>query len=122
MARTLADINREIAALQKEAEAVRPREIKDVIQKIREAISFYGLTPDDLFGGVRRGRKAGAPDAASAARPGKRGRGKPAARKTSSPPKYRDPATGKTWTGRGKRPGWFVQALGAGKQPEELAA
>lgn len=23
--------------------------------------------------------------------------------------KYRDPATGKTWTGRGRRPAWFVE-------------
>ncbi len=25
----------------------------------------------------------------------------------ASLPKYRDPATGKTWSGRGKRPNWF---------------
>lgn len=25
----------------------------------------------------------------------------------ASLPKYRDPATGKTWSGRGKRPQWF---------------
>lgn len=27
--------------------------------------------------------------------------------KIPSAPKYRDPATGKTWSGKGKRPGWF---------------
>lgn len=26
---------------------------------------------------------------------------------TPSVPKYQDPATGKTWSGKGKRPGWF---------------
>lgn len=26
---------------------------------------------------------------------------------TPSVPKYRDPETGKTWSGKGKRPGWF---------------
>lgn len=31
-------------------------------------------------------------------------------------PKYRDPATGKTWTGRGKTPRWLV-----GKSLEEFA-
>lgn len=29
--------------------------------------------------------------------------------------KYKDPATGKTWVGRGKRPGWLVAGLAAGK-------
>lgn len=26
-------------------------------------------------------------------------------------PKYRDPATGKTWTGRGRPPAWFLTGL-----------
>lgn len=36
---------------------------------------------------------------------------KPATAKSNgngkSPPKYRDPDSGKTWTGKGKRPAWF---------------
>ncbi len=31
----------------------------------------------------------------------------PATAPAVSCPKYRDPETGKTWSGRGKRPGWF---------------
>jgi DNA-binding protein H-NS len=34
-------------------------------------------------------------------------------------PKYRDEA-GNTWTGRGKRPNWFLQALATGKTPQDL--
>lgn len=32
---------------------------------------------------------------------------KPAKQRVSGPVKYRDPVTGKTWTGRGKHPKWF---------------
>jgi DNA-binding protein H-NS len=54
----------------------------------------YGLTTDDLLP-RRRGRPAG-----SGAKTAK-------AEKTPYPPKYRDPKTGKTWSGRGRQPGWL---------------
>ncbi|MHB1271693.1 MAG: H-NS histone family protein [Rhodanobacter sp.] len=50
------------------------------------------------------------------------GRGK--AKRTSSPvaPKYRNPANpAQTWSGRGKRPHWFNDALKAGKKEKDLA-
>jgi DNA-binding protein H-NS len=33
---------------------------------------------------------------------------KPTAPRNSMPPKYRDPATGATWSGRGKAPRWLT--------------
>lgn len=38
-----------------------------------------------------------------------------------SAPKYRNPddAT-QTWTGRGRKPGWFVEALDRGVSPEDM--
>ena len=36
------------------------------------------------------------------------------------PPKYRNPAGTETWSGRGKRPRWFNEALKAGKKEKEL--
>ena len=45
-------------------------------------------------------------------------------------PRKRSPATGKyvtpadasqTWSGRGRKPHWFIAALNAGKKPEDLA-
>jgi DNA-binding protein H-NS len=52
--------------------------------------------------------------------------GKPARKKAgkakSAPvPKYRD-ETGRTWSGRGRKPGWFIAALAQGKAPESMAA
>jgi DNA-binding protein H-NS len=36
-------------------------------------------------------------------------------------PKYRDPATGETWAGRGVRPRWLVARLKRGKKLEDFA-
>ncbi|HMO07391.1 MAG TPA: H-NS histone family protein [Paracoccaceae bacterium] len=36
--------------------------------------------------------------------------------------KYANPANpSDTWTGRGRKPGWFSAALAAGKRPEDMA-
>ncbi len=102
--RTLAEIEKEMQALKAEAEQVRITEVRDVIAKIKHAIAAYGLTPDDLFGGKAKAKKPRAK-----------------ASKPHSPAKYRDPATGKTWTGHGKRPGWFVAALESGADEKALS-
>jgi DNA-binding protein H-NS len=46
----------------------------------------------------------------------------PAQRKRASAgPKYANPAnSADTWSGRGRKPRWFVEALSAGKSPEDL--
>jgi DNA-binding protein H-NS len=36
-------------------------------------------------------------------------------------PKYRDPATGETWAGRGARPRWLVAKIKAGKTLNDFA-
>jgi DNA-binding protein H-NS len=35
-------------------------------------------------------------------------------------PKYRNPGGSETWSGRGKRPRWFLAALTAGKKEKDL--
>jgi DNA-binding protein H-NS len=49
--------------------------------------------------------------------------GAPATRKRSaSSAKYANPAnSADTWTGRGRKPRWFSEAMAAGKKPEDLA-
>ncbi|MCW5640963.1 MAG: H-NS histone family protein [Rhodoferax sp.] len=112
MTRTLVQIRQQIENLEKEAEKVKAKEIEGVIGRIREAIDFYNLTVEDVFG----------KNAPPSVRP------KSVARrnvkktdKTKSPPRFKDPASDRTWTGHGKRPGWFVQAISDGKKAEELA-
>jgi DNA-binding protein H-NS len=97
--KTYTQIQAEIAKLEKQANAARKGEIAGVVKRIKEAIAEYGLTAQDL--GFSRG-KATAKPAAKA-----RKNGKPVA---VGVVKYRDPATGKTWTGRGKPPNWIKGA------------
>lgn len=116
MAKTLADIQRQIHRLEKQAQEIRSREVSGVVARIKEAIQFYGLTAEDLFGG--RGRKPtrlGRPATKAAAGAG-------AKRKNAGkrvPIKYRDDA-GNTWTGRGLKPRWLTAALSEGKKLEDF--
>jgi DNA-binding protein H-NS len=63
--------------------------------------------------------KSQAPVAASGASSTRKAKAKKA--KRSGAVKFRDEA-GNTWTGVGRKPKWFEEALAAGKSPEELAA
>lgn len=36
-------------------------------------------------------------------------------------PKFRDPASGSTWTGRGLKPKWLAVAIAQGKAPQDFA-
>lgn len=124
MAKTYAQIQAQIKKLQAEADALRAKETAGVIARIQEAITHYGLTPDDLFGpaaGAAAPRRRGA-DAAAAgrrAKPGRKPRGSAVPAKAPAPPKYQDDA-GHQWSGIGKRPNWFKAALAAGKTADDL--
>ena len=96
--KTYSDIKAEIAKLERQAEAARKAEVAGVVAKIKTAIVAYGLTAADL--GLGRG-------ASKAARAAKAKSSKKAATAVGTP-KYRDPKSGKTWTGRGKPPTWIA--------------
>lgn len=115
----LDQILNQIEKLQAQAESERKKELKDVIADIREQIAKYELTQADLFGGGRGGRRRGRPAGKKSA--GKKSAAKKAGRRRVAkksaarkgkkvPPKYRDPQTGATWTGRGRTPRWVVDA------------
>ncbi len=111
MAKTYADIQKEIATLQKSAEALRQKEVAGVVERIKTAIATYSLTAHDL----------GLNGSVAAAPKEKKVRKARAAAKPASKPMYRD-ESGKTWSGHGRRPGWFLAALAAGKKADELRA
>jgi DNA-binding protein H-NS len=98
--KTYTEIQAEIARLEKQASAARKGEAAGVIERIKEAIAEYGLTAEDL--GFSRGKAATKATAKRAAKASESE--KPT---TIGVAKYRDPATGKTWTGRGKPPDWI---------------
>jgi DNA-binding protein H-NS len=73
-------------ALESKIAEARQREISQAVSQARALVAEFGLTAQDVFPtGKARAATSG---------------GKVAA-------KYRDPATGKTWTGRGKAPKWI---------------
>ena len=86
---------------QREALAVqiaqaRKEEIGAAIAKVRDLVRQHELTAEDVFAGAKS-RKAGT-EGGGAAR---------STKGTKVAPKYRDPATGAEWTGRGKEPTWI---------------
>jgi DNA-binding protein H-NS len=115
MAKSLQGLLKQIDQLQKQADALRSREKAGVVTRIKEAIAHYGITTDELFGGTPA--KATRRRAATAKVAGKRA--KAAAKKPGGTAKYTD-GNGRTWSGVGKRPNWFKDALAAGKQAEDL--
>lgn len=115
---TLADIESQIEKLQRQAAELRTAEVEGVIGRIRAAIEHYGLTADQLgFHAAKRSTAARGQGASAKAAPAPR---KPA--KVVRPvgvAKYSD-RDGRTWTGVGKRPAWFKDAIAAGKTPESM--
>ena len=95
---TYAELQQQIATLQQQAQAARKAEIASVVADIKSKMQEYGITVADLSSGARGSRAKGATVAA----------------------KYRDPETGDTWTGRGKRPRWLQARINAGRTLESF--
>lgn len=117
MAKNLKQLLAQIDKLQAQADALKNKERAGVIARIQEAITHYGLTSEELFSKpARKTRTAPAKRAKpvrAAIKPAAKGKRKP------GKAKYHDGA-GRTWTGQGKRPGWFVAALEEGKSAESM--
>ena len=108
MAKTYAQIQKQIAQLQEEAEKLRRDEVDAVIARIKEAIQVYGLTAADLgLEGAPRTKARG---------PGVQAKTKAKDRAA----KFRD-SEGNEWSGRGPRPKWLRAALTAGKTLDDFA-
>lgn len=92
------EIINQIQNLQLQAEEARKQEMASAIADIKRIMTQFGISPADLgFGGrASRGKAKGMSVAA----------------------KYRDPASGKTWSGRGRRPRWAVALEAEGKDLE----
>lgn len=87
---TYRELQTQIEKLQKEAENARKTELANAITEIHAKMREYGISPEDLgFGGGAKRKPM---------RPTRR----PVA------PKYRNNATGETWSGRGKPPKWMA--------------
>jgi DNA-binding protein H-NS len=74
------------AELEAQIAEVLKTEKSGAVAKVRTLIEQYALTEADIFPSTKSAK---------------------AANRVVGVPKYRDPATGATWTGRGKQPRWI---------------
>lgn len=79
-------------ALEQQISEARRRELSDAVSQVRALVAEYGLTAQDVFPAGKAAGKSGRSSSTAG---------------TKVAPKYRDPATGQTWTGRGKAPRWI---------------
>jgi DNA-binding protein H-NS len=86
---TYKELEAELVKLKARAEEVRKQELGAVMADIKQKIADYGITAADL-GFPARGREAAKP-------------------KHAIPPKYRNPQTQQTWSGRGRPPAWISE-------------
>ena len=116
--KTYEQIAKQIELLQQQAEAIKRKESAGVIARIKEAIAHYGLTAEDLGlkpAVARKSVKAAAGTGAKRGRkPGRKGAKRP------SVIRYRN-AAGQSWTGMGRKPGWIIAGLAAGKSLADFA-
>lgn len=74
------------------------RKKKEALAELQEIARAKGFTLEELTGAAAVRRRA------------------PATAKYANPANKAD-----TWSGRGRKPRWFIEALAAGKTPEDLA-
>ena len=80
------DLLKQRELLEQQISEARQREISDAVAQARAIVEEFGLTQQDVF---------------------PVGRARSAVKGSKVAAKYRDPATGATWTGRGKAPRWI---------------
>ena len=112
MAITLASLQKRIEKLQDQAAKLKAKEMKGVIQRIKVAIKHYDMQPSDLFGDAKPATAKPSKDVAVKSKAF-------AKKKPASEIKFRD-EQGRTWTGIGRRPRWYVEATEGGKTPDDL--
>jgi DNA-binding protein H-NS len=99
---TLAQVQKQIAALEAKAAKLREAEKAGVIARIKEAIKVYGIAPRELYSSTPvkvnpKQKKA-----------------------VAGGPRFSD-GMGNTWIGRGPYPQWVRDALDAGKKLADFA-
>lgn len=94
---TYKELKAQAEALLQQAEAARLAEIAAVVAEIRAKMKECGITLADLKSGAKKTR----PGAAVAA-------------------KYRNPASGKTWSGRGRAPKWLADEVARGRSRDDF--
>lgn len=85
---TYKDLLKQREALEQQIAEARAREVAQALSQVHALIAEFELGPQEVFPPSKSGRAA-------------------AKSVSKVAPKYRNPATGETWTGRGKAPKWI---------------
>ncbi len=92
---TYQELKAQAEALLKQAEVARRAETASVVAEIQARMKEYGITLDDL-----------------------KGRAKKTKARTGVAAKYHNPATGESWSGRGRTPKWLAEEEAKGRSRE----
>lgn len=114
---TYNDLQKQIQQLQTRLDAVSQKERANAIGEIKKKMSAYGIEASEL--GTARKKRAKPATAAKSAR-GRKPSAKTAKKVAKSATamrevRFRDPASGATWSGRGRPPRWLE-----GKEREQF--
>lgn len=105
-------LEKEIQRLQKQAAALEQKQRAPIISEIVRSMREYDISLVELEAALTRRPRAARKRAEKAVT-------KTTVRKTV-PPKYIDPDSGATWSGRGKAPRWISDAEAAGKSRDDF--
>lgn len=98
-------LERLISDAQRALKSISAREKREARKAAEQAAAKFGFSLTELVG-------SGAPE---------KTKKKKAAARVPGKPKYANPADPtQVWTGRGRKPGWFMQAVEAGADPRSM--
>lgn len=115
----------EAAELESKIKQLKDAERSKIVAELHAKIETFGLQPEDLFPGLTARLRAEFAQDSYVATP-RRGRprvdhGDAVRTRTPAPVKYKNKATGETWSGRGLKPRWLSAALAGGAKLEDFA-
>jgi DNA-binding protein H-NS len=104
---SLESIQARMKKLQQQAETMIAKQAQAALDQIRQLMLAHGLTTEDIESRAKAKRESAkaAPKAVTASQPKRTGQVK-----GKLPPKYRDPKTGATWSGKARPPSWIAGA------------
>lgn len=95
----LEELKKLIADAQKEIKRKEKSKVRDIRSEMEKLASNVGMTAEQVINYDRSSKAASKPGV----------------------PRYQNPDNSKqTWTGRGKRPKWYLEALSKGITPEQM--
>jgi DNA-binding protein H-NS len=97
---SLDDLKKLSRDVEKAISSFEERKRKEARKAMEKVAREFGLSVEDVIGAQKSSSRA-----------------------TKSAVKFRNPANpGETWSGRGRQPGWYKDALSKGKSPDDMLA